>query len=67
MRHTNWKDELKEEFERRADEALDATNVAAATNVGKKGNHTTVSSRQRVVQRNGKTVRVEERVERRDG
>ena len=64
MTHKAWKDELKEHIKKHAADALDATNIATATNVGKPGSRTTVRSRQRVVQRNGETTHVEERVER---
>ena len=63
----SWKEDLKKKVKAQIDDAVDASNTAVATNLGKKGAHTSVSSRQRVVQRNGKTTRVEERIERSDG
>jgi hypothetical protein len=65
--HKGWKDELKEQLKKHAGDALNAANVATATNLGKPGKHTSVRSRQRVVQRNGETIHVEERVERSEG
>ncbi len=62
----NWKDELKRKLKEQASDAVDAANTAVASNAGRNGTRASVSSRQRVVQRDGKTVRVEERVERRD-
>ena len=63
----SWKEDLKKKVKAHIDDAVDASNTAVATNVGRKGAHTSVSSRQRVVQRNGRTTRVEERIERSDG
>ena len=65
MKEKDWKDQLKEAIEETIDRATDSSNVAVAANVGKKGAHTSVSSRQRVVQRDGKTT-IEEQVERRE-
>lgn len=67
MKDKSWAEKLKNKIKERVDDAVDASNTAVATNTGKKGAHTSVSSRQRVVQRNGKTTRVEERIERRGG
>jgi hypothetical protein len=67
VKHKSWKDELKRNIQERAEDAVEAANTAVATNVGKRGAHTSVSSRQRVVQRDGKTTRVEERVRREGG
>ena len=66
MKDKNWKEELKTKIKEHVDDAIHASNTAVATNVRKKGAHTSVTSRQRVVQRDGKTTTVEERVERRD-
>ena len=63
----DWKAKLKETLKKHATDAVDAANVASATNVSKKGTHTCVSSRQRVVQRNGETIKVDERMERSEG
>ena len=67
MKDKSWAEDLKNKIKGRVDDAVDASNTAVATNTGKKGAHTSVTSRQRVVQRNGKTTRVEERIERNDG
>ncbi len=66
MTDKTWKDELKKKLKEHASDAVDTANSAVAGNVGRSGTRASVSSRQRVVQRDGKTVRVEERVERRD-
>lgn len=58
-----WKEDLKRSIKEKVGDAVDATNSAVATNVGKKGTHTSVTSRQRVVQRNGETTVTEERTE----
>jgi hypothetical protein len=58
-----WKEDLKRSIKEKVADAVDATNSAVATNVGKKGAHTSVTSRQRVVQRNGETTVTEERTE----
>ena len=67
MGDKSWKDDLKATIKKHVDDAVDTSNVVVAANVGKKGTHTSVSSRQRVVQRDGKTTRFEERVERSEG
>ncbi len=56
-------DELKKEIERAVSDS-GSTNKAVSVNVGK-GSRTSVSSKQRVVQRDGRTETVEERIERR--
>lgn len=67
MKDKSWAEDLKKKVKAHIDDAVDASNTAVATNTGKKGTHSSVTSRQRVVQRNGKTTRVEERVERSGG
>ena len=64
MASKDWKSDLKKQIRQDVDNAIATSNTAVATNIGKKGGHTTVSSRQRVVTRNGETKVVEERVER---
>lgn len=66
MGDKSWKDELKAKIEKHVGDAVDASNTAVATNVGKTGAHASVTSRQRVVQRDGQTTRVTERTERSD-
>jgi hypothetical protein len=61
-----WKEDLKKEIRDRVDDAVSASNTAIATNIGKGGTRTSVTSRQRVVQRDGKTTKYEERIERRE-
>jgi len=67
MGDTSWKDELKTKIKEHIEGAVDASNTAVASNVGKKGSRTSVSSRQRVVQRDGRTTTVTERTETQDG
>ena len=62
----DWKDDLKKRIKEQVDDAVVTSNTAIASNIGKKGGHTSVSSRQRVVHRDGVTTTVEERTERRE-
>ncbi len=55
---------LKKQVKQGVDNAIATSNTAVATNFGKKGAETSMSSRQRVVSRNGETTIVEELVER---
>ncbi|MFN2389948.1 MAG: hypothetical protein ABR575_10150 [Actinomycetota bacterium] len=61
MGHKKLRDELK----KRIKEAVDEGNVASAINVGGKGSHTSVSSRQQVTHRDGVTTKKTERREER--
>ena len=58
-----FKEELKKKIKQTIDEG--GANVASAVNVGSKGQHTSVSSRQRIVQRDGITTTTTERREER--
>jgi hypothetical protein len=64
---TNMTDErkkLRDELKARIEDAVgESTNVASAINIGKGRSHTSVSSRQRVVHRDGVTTTVTERRE----
>ena len=59
-----WRAELKNKIKDQVDDAVSNANIAAAVNIGRSGTCTSVSSRQRVVQRDGETLVEEERVER---
>ena len=62
----NWKEELKQRIKKGVDDAVSTSNTAVASNIGKKGGRTSVSSRQRVVHKDGRTTTYEERTERSD-
>ncbi len=62
-KHRSLKDELKRRIK---DAVEDSSNIASAINVGGKGTRTSVSSRQRVVHRDGVTTTITERRESRD-
>ena len=63
----NWKEELKQRIKKGVDDAVSTSNTAVASNIGKKGGgRTSVSSRQRVVHKDGRTTMYEERTERSD-
>jgi CMP-2-keto-3-deoxyoctulosonic acid synthetase len=51
------RDELKRDLKKTI---VDATNIASAINVGKRGEHSSVSSRQKVTHRDGVTTTVTE-------
>ena len=58
----NFRDELKKKIKESVDHS---SNVAAAVNVGSKGQRTSISSRQRVVHKDGVTTTVTEHREER--
>lgn len=62
-KHRKLKDELKKRIK---DAVEDSSNIASAINVGSKGTRTSVSSRQRVVHRDGVTTTTTERRESRE-
>lgn len=61
-KHKALRDELKKLVTNAADES---TNIASAINVGGNNRHSSVRSKQRVVQRDGVTTKVTEKEERR--
>ncbi|MFN2491121.1 MAG: hypothetical protein ABR529_15600 [Actinomycetota bacterium] len=60
-------DKASKERRRPFRQRLDAVNKAVAINLGEGSSRTSVSSRRRIVQRDGNTTVVEERTERREG
>jgi hypothetical protein len=61
---TEKRKKLRDELKARIEDAVaTSSNVASSINIGQKGSHTSVSSRQRVVHRDGVTTTVTERRE----
>jgi hypothetical protein len=58
---------LREELKKKIKQSIDegGANIASAVNVGSNGQHTSVSSHQRIVQRDGVTTTTTERREER--
>ena|GEM_PF-6343159 len=61
-KHRELRDEIKKKIK---DAASDTSNIASAINVGGKGRRTSVSSRQKVVHRDGVTTTTTEKHEER--
>ncbi|HEV3471626.1 MAG TPA: hypothetical protein VG408_00260 [Actinomycetota bacterium] len=51
---------VRDELKRGLKNVVDATNIASAINVGRRGEHTSVSSRQKVTHRDGVTTTITE-------
>lgn len=56
---------LRDELKKKIENVVDSANVASAVNVGSNGQRTSVSSRQRVVHKDGVTTTTTERREER--